>query len=143
MIAFHVEGVPATKGSSRAVISRSTGLPVVLAASPKNARDQASWANAVGWACKLAMRGQPPLTGPVRVVINFWLPRRKGDAGNRPTQKRDGDKLERCTWDALTGLAFVDDGQVVSWAGERWFADNRAPGAHITIEPAAPARKSP
>lgn len=143
MIEFDVEGVPATKGSTRAVISNATGQAIVLAASKKNARDQRLWANAVGWACKLAMRDRAPLTGPVRVVINFWLPRRKGDVGDRPTQKRDGDKLERCTWDALTGLAFVDDGQVVSWAGERWFADNRAPGAHITIEPASPARSTP
>ncbi len=143
MIAFDVDGIPATKGSTRAVLSNTTGRPMVLAASKKNARDQASWASAVGWACKIAMRGAPPLTGPVRVVIDFWLPRRPGDVGDRPIQKRDGDKLLRSTWDALSGLAIVDDGQVVSWAGEKWFADNRAPGAHITIEPAAPARKSP
>lgn len=132
---FHVDGVPAPKGSARAVTNRHTGKAVLLAsASPKNARDQKSWAESVAWMCKAAMAGRPPVTGPVLVRIEFYLPRPKTVKAKRPTAKRDGDKLLRCTWDAMTGLAYVDDGQIVEWPGGKHFADGCQPGARITIE---------
>ena len=135
IVSFHVDGIPATKGSARAVNNKHTGRAMLLAsASRKNERDQKSWAEAVAWMCKAAMRGRAPLTGPVSVRIDFYLPRPKTVRAPRPIAKRDGDKLLRCTWDAMTGIAYADDGQIVEWPGGKHFADACAPGARITIE---------
>lgn len=52
---------------------------------------------------------------PVEVVLEFMFRRPK--SGQRrvwPTVKPDIDKLERATLDALTGVLFADDAQVVS-----------------------------
>ena len=144
MIAFEVQGVPATKGSARAVTDKRTGRALLLASgSKKNARDQRSWSTAVGWAAKIAMCGRSPLVGPLVVAVVFWLPRPESVIAERPIVKRDGDKLLRSTWDALTGIAIADDGQIVEWSGAKFYADGRAPGAHITIAPAPPARSNP
>lgn len=136
MIAFVVSGIPATKGSARAVKSRSTGRPVLLAsASGKNARAQKSWAHAVGWAARQAMAGRPPIAGPVEVRCVFWLPKAK--TSKLETPRGDLDKLLRATWDAMTGIVFVDDVQVAD-AGKscKWFASGkRGPGAMIEIKP--------
>lgn len=134
MIAFVVSGIPATKGSARAVKSRSTGRPVLLAsASGKNARAQKSWAHAVGWAARQAMAGRPPIAGPVEVRCVFWLP--KARTSKLATPRGDLDKLLRATWDAMTGIAFVDD-VLVADAGRscKWFASGkRESGAMIEI----------
>ena len=137
MIAFVVSGIPATKGSARAVKSRSTGRPVLLAsASGKNARAQKSWAHAVGWAARQAMAGRPPIAGPVEVRCVFWLP--KARTSKLETPRGDLDKLLRATWDAMTGIVFVDD-VLVADAGKscKWFAaaDGMPPGALIEIRP--------
>lgn len=134
LITFRVDGIPATKGSARAVKSKSTGKALLLAsASTKNAREQKTWARAVGWACRAAMRSMPPMVGPVDVQIVFFLPRPKTVKTPRPISKHDGDKLTRATWDAMTGIAYVDDGAIVTWGGAKYYADGCVPGARITV----------
>jgi Holliday junction resolvase RusA-like endonuclease len=66
-------------------------------------------------------------TGPLEVEITFWRARPKSHYGtgkNRdlvkdtapayPTVKPDVDKLSRAVLDALTGIAWKDDAQVIS-----------------------------
>ena len=134
MIAFVVAGIPATKGSARAVKSRSTGRALLLSStSAKHERALKSWAHAVGWAARQAMAGRPPIAGPVEVRCVFWLP--KARTSKLATPRGDLDKLLRATWDAMTGIVFVDDVQVAD-AGKscKWFASGkREPGAMIEI----------
>lgn len=59
-----------------------------------------------------------PMAGkhiPVRVMINFFLARGGSIPKKRvwPCVKPDTDKLIRAVLDSLTGVAFLDDGQVV------------------------------
>jgi Endodeoxyribonuclease RusA len=66
--------------------------------------------------------------GPVLVVAAYRLALPQRLAGeltvDEPaTVTPDGDKLERALWDALTGLAFADDRQVVGWAGSKRYAN--------------------
>ncbi len=136
MIAFVVAGIPATKGSARAVKSRSTGRTLLLSStSAKHERALKSWAHAVGWAARQAMAGRPPIAGPVEVRCVFWLPRAR--TSKLETPRGDLDKLLRATWDAMTGIVFVDDVQVMD-AGRscKWFAvaDGMPPGALIEIK---------
>lgn len=134
-VTFFVVGDPATKGSARAVRDKRTGKARLLAsASDKNAREQKAWATAVGWAARMAMR--EPAKGPVMVKVLFKIatadPKRDG-AHHAIHGRGDIDKLLRCTLDALTGIAYHDDGQIAQViAAKRWTTGES--GAEITIE---------
>ena len=136
MIAFVVAGIPATKGSARAVNDRRTGKArLIPSGSDVNKRAQASWSSVVATAARQAMAGRPPIAGPVEVRCVFWLP--KARTSKLATPRGDLDKLLRATWDAMTGIVFVDDVQVAD-AGKscKWFASGkREPGAMIEIRP--------
>lgn len=130
-------GIPAPKGSARAVMSH--GKPRLLASgSTANKHALKSWAASVGWTAKAAM--VRPLDGPVRVLCEFVFARPKSHtraerAVASKTTKPDADKLLRSTLDAMTGLAYVDDAQVADMrAVKRWAADGEACGAWITVE---------
>lgn len=133
-IGFRVTGQPAPKGSARAVIDRRTGKARLLAsASRSNERAQTSWATAVGWAAKAAHRAAP-WTGPIGLEVTFYVARPKSVRRALPEVKPDGDKLLRATADALTGILFVDDGQVTDWIARKRYATAEEPcGAWIEV----------
>lgn len=139
-----VDGIPAPKGSARAVIDRRTGRARLLASSSgRNERGQASWAAAVGWAAKIAWAGRPPFDGPVGVDVTFYMPRPKSVARALPEVKPDVDKLLRSTLDALSGIAFADDARVIAVEATKLYANDGQPGASIEVYPypgPAPAR---
>jgi Holliday junction resolvase RusA-like endonuclease len=86
----------------------------------------ASAAKATGFECL-------PLHEPCRVKVEFWLPRPKTVKRAWPTAKGDLDKHLRSIGDALTGVLFVDDGQVVVWEAVKRYCDNHPVGAVITV----------
>lgn len=131
-IGFRVAGIPAPKGSARAI---KRGDRAVLVASSSNAnRDaQRSWATAVGWAAKAAHRAAP-WAGPIGLEVTFYVARPKSVRRALPEVKPDGDKLLRATADALTGILFVDDGQVTDWIARKRYATAEEPcGAWIEV----------
>lgn len=122
MITFTVRGLPAPQGSKRAIRNRHTGR-VALVESSKRV---APWRADVRAAALAAMGDRLPLFGPLTVSLTFALPRPKGHYGSGrnvavvrpsapsyPAGKPDLDKLVRSTLDALTGVVFADDAQVV------------------------------
>ena len=133
-IGFRVTGQPAPKGSARAVIDRRTGKARLLAsASRSNERAQTSWAAQVGWAAKAAHRAAP-WTGAIGLEVTFFVARPKSVTRALPEVKPDGDKLLRATADALTGILFVDDGQVTDWIARKRYATAEEPcGAWIEV----------
>ena len=140
-----VDGVPAPKGSARA-IKRGGFAVLVASSSDANKRAQKSWADAVAWAAKAAMAGSPPLDGPVGVSVTFRMPRPPSVRRMLPEVKPDVDKLLRSTFDALSGIAFADDAQVVSVVAVKLYAFDGRPGASIEVyrypRPAEPARSN-
>ncbi len=71
-----------------------------------------------------------PIDGPVRVDIDFYLPRpkrlmrRKDPPGAIPhTAKPDRDNLEKATTDALKGLLWRDDAQICDGRVRKWYAE--------------------
>jgi Holliday junction resolvase RusA-like endonuclease len=77
------------------------------------------------------------ITGPVHVVIQFWLPRPKSaKSGSLPAKRPDLDKLVRAVLDGVTeGGALADDGQVVRLGAEKTYAtESMPPGCRIKIE---------
>ena len=104
--AFHVDATPAVQGNHR--IGRNGRI---YEASSARLRD---WREAVGWAARTVIRRGSPFEGPVRLKLAFRL--RQAKAGPRtayPMTRPDLDKLTRAVCDALTGIAYVDDGQIV------------------------------
>ena len=131
-IGFRVAGIPAPKGSARAI---KRGDRAVLIASSSNAnRDaQRAWAAQVGWAAKAAHRAAP-WTGAIGLEVTFFVARPKSVTRALPEVKPDGDKLLRATADALTGILFVDDGQVTDWIARKRYATAEEPcGAWIEV----------
>lgn len=111
---FEVPGEPIPKGSWRLRNGRFV---------PDNARLRA-WEQAVSLLSASRMRQMrwEPLTGPVRVTLRFGLERPATVKRERPCVKPDLDKLIRAVLDALTGIAFRDDGQVTAITATKSYA---------------------
>ena len=84
----------------------------------------------------------PPLTGPLRLDVVFVLPRVAAQIWKRKPmpriwhakKKNDRDNLDKAVMDALSGLAYEDDGQVA--AGETTkviAAGHEQPHVEITL----------
>ena len=142
-VLVEVPGEPRAKGSFR-IFRAGNGRPIVAKDSPKTYL----WESAVSLAAQVAMAGRPILEGPLAVVLEFALQRPvshlcpRGGALRRgkpilPQGKPDIDKLARSTLDALAGIVFGDDSQVVSLAAtKRYTAPGEPPGCRIEVRPA-------
>jgi Holliday junction resolvase RusA-like endonuclease len=124
-IEFTVLGKPQPGGSKKWLPrkGRIGGRPLVVDDNPKTK----PWQALVSAAAYDALDGQPPLEGPLLLEIDFYLTRPAGHYGsgrNRqtikpssprfPAVRPDVTKLIRAVEDALTGLAWRDDAQVVT-----------------------------
>lgn len=112
-ITFSVHGPAATKGSTKHVPHPKTGVLIPV----PDARRLPIWTQAVAWSAKAA--GLHAIADPAGVVIRLWLifARPKSvSVGVRPrmTVAPDVDKCLRAALDALTGIAYDDDRQVVT-----------------------------
>ena len=119
MIKFEVEGAPVTQGSMKVInghVLHSRGEALIL------------WRTMVAMAARAA--GAFPVTEPVEMTIQFRLARPKSVKRNFPHVAPDLDKLIRAVLDALTGVAYLDDGQVVSIVATKVYG---TPGASITV----------
>ena len=115
---------------------------------------------AEGWKSAIAVAAKdfvpmPPLQGPLRVDITFYMPRPKGhfrsNGDLKPSAPKwhigrgDRDNLDKAVLDALTDIGvWDDDGQVC--AGEiskPYCAPGQIPGAQIVITPLEEAAPAP
>jgi Holliday junction resolvase RusA-like endonuclease len=131
-IVFEVLGKPEPQGSARAFMPNGAKYPVVTSDNP----NLKSWRRDVAKAAALAHVG-PPIEGPVRVVVDFHLPRPKALRVDRAHVTRpDCDKLLRGVGDALTGVVIRDDGQVTQIKGTKQYARaGESPRAVIAVTP--------
>lgn len=132
-----VPGEPAPKGSIQPFIVWRGGKPTP-AARADNPESQRAWHDAIAAVVRAARGGLPAVDGPVHVHADFVMPRRKSAPRTTTpahTRKPDGDKVTRCTWDALTGTLLADDAQVVSWSGSKREAEpGEQSGALLRVE---------
>lgn len=131
-----VAGIPVTKGS----VDVNRGGRGVRPA----AKGYAAWSDAVRLAVLNDMARRDAMVQQAEgamIRCRYWVPVPVADAevygGLWAPGARDGDKLDRAAWDACTKAGvWVDDAQVVEWAGSRRWAGERSgrqPGAHIAI----------
>lgn len=126
-VKLFVPGSPAPQGSKRHV-----GRGILIESS-----------KAVGpWRERIALaahsHGDGPKAGPVGVSLEFVMPRPKSapKRSTPPAVKRpDLDKLTRAILDALTGIAWNDDSQVVTIHATKRLAElDETPGVTIDIQ---------
>ena len=118
MIHIVVHGAAAPAGSKRGFVHPKTNRVIITDASKRSR----PWKALVTDAAIEAMDGRPPLGGPLWVEIGIQVMRPKSHHGKRgllpsapewPTVKPDLLKLARGVEDALTGVVYNDDSQIV------------------------------
>lgn len=118
VLTFTVHGTPAPAGSKRAFFRG--GRAIVVDAN-KKARP---WKDQVAQVAGDFMGGRPLLAGPLELRLCFYVKRPKAhmNAAGRakpsapwfPTTKPDVLKLARGVEDALSGVIYFDDAQIVT-----------------------------
>ncbi len=134
MITFTAYGTPAPKGSTRAFIPKGWKRAVITETN-KHTRP---WAAIVKYAAKQAVNSDTiPFTScPVSLHIVFYLPMPKSlpKRVHWHVKKPDCDKLLRAAIDALTGIIFTDDSQIVRISAMKEYTVGQMPRAEFMIE---------
>lgn len=141
-VRFFVPGEPAPGGSKKIIPNRKTGRPIIV----EDCKRTAGWRRSVALAARRAWPGHP-LDGPLKLEVIFLRQRPKTHFRKRggkltadihewaarelPTTRPDATKLLRSTEDALTGIVWRDDAQVIEQAAAK--AYHARPGALIAI----------
>lgn len=126
---IRVVGVPKPAGSKRAFALRRNGVLTGKVAVTDDCKTSRPWKSAVSHEAAAAMRATAEaglLKGAVEMETHFTMPRAKGHFRTganahllRPSApkfhviKPDALKLARAAEDALTGIVYQDDAQVV------------------------------
>jgi len=137
---FFVPGIPVPKGSTRAFYVPKLNRCVTM---QTNAAKQKPWASMISVMAQEA--GCRAVSGPISMHMEFIFPRPKSHYGSGKnastvkasapgyhTSKPDLDKLVRCVFDALTGVAWNDDSQCCHYNADKCYGDN--PGCIIWLE---------
>jgi Holliday junction resolvase RusA-like endonuclease len=144
VISFEVGGIPVTQGSVRAILPRGSAQPIVVQGSSAKARKSLDgWRSDIASQARAWTEGHPgfvPLVGPVQLKLSFHLVRPTSHPKTRrtwPVGKNSGDldKLVRAVFDALTGVLFIDDGQVVGLVTSKDYSP--APGCSVRLRAVA------
>ena len=86
---------------------------------------------------------RPPLLGPLSVSLTFYRPvqssiskterERRLSNESKPVVKPDTDNYIKSTLDALNGILWHDDSQIVKISGEKRYSDN--PRITVSVKP--------
>lgn len=135
---FFAPGIARPGGSKKAFRSFSTGRPMLKEA----CKFTAEWRATVALAGNEAMIGRPLFEGPLAVRFDFCRGRPKGHyrkngtlkpkAPQYPTSAPDCTKTVRSTEDALKGIAWRDDAQIVMQLATKVYAEPI--GCWVTVE---------
>jgi Holliday junction resolvase RusA-like endonuclease len=134
---FVVYGEAQPAGSKRAFMRPGAKFPVVVDANPK----AGEWKQFVQLAVGQQWDSRPPLEGPLFLAVYFYRPRPAGHYGSgrnadkikdsapiAPITRPDTTKLLRGVEDALTGIIWKDDAQVVAQVAVKLYGP-----AHVVI----------
>lgn len=112
-VTFFVHGTPKPQGSKRAYVNKHTGKAHLV----ESSKGVGTWRGDVRAAAVAVMGENPPSQRPLTVSVMFYMRRPKSHPKTKrtwPTARPDVDKLARAVLDAVTGIVFQDDSQVVS-----------------------------
>src|SRR6516164_8960711 len=119
IIRFIVYGTPVPQGSMRAFLPKGHTRPIVTG---DNAKTK-PWRQEVATTAMLFMGSNAIWEGPVWIHLDFFFERPKSlkKSAQRKITKPDVDKLCRGVLDALTGIIYKDDSQIVSCMASKHF----------------------
>jgi Holliday junction resolvase RusA-like endonuclease len=117
-----VQGLPIAQGSKNAF---RRGNRIVLVESAKGLK---SWRETIAHVAKQTHK--VPTTDAVTISLLFLMPAPKKMVRRYPTTKPDLDKLTRAVLDALTGVIYADDSQVVQIEAQKGYTYGK-PGVYI------------
>lgn len=149
-----IPGKPIPGGSKTATVIRRKGGEIVmkngrpLVTTRDDAKGNAEWKAEVKWEARRLWRGDPiPKGVPVWLAVVFYMPRLSSHFGtgrnagqlkaNAPTWhtvKPDGTKLMRALEDALTGIVWTDDAQVVAPLPLKVYAMQQGANVEVYVE---------
>ena len=131
---FEVPGPFAVKGSTFSFKDRRG-----IIRTKTDSKHSKSFASAVQWAAKQAGVPMIPKGRGVTVSVVYSFARPKGRDRWRldPCVRPDVDKLCRALMDALTGIAYHDDGQVVALSVRKIYAPTVRARVIVMAEPAS------
>jgi Holliday junction resolvase RusA-like endonuclease len=142
-IEFDVEGCPRPAGSKRAFPIRRRNGSVGVVVTDTTGQEGKEWRSRVVDAAKAAhnIRGIPFPEGAIRVWLEFRImpPKeavRRLEKGKRvfPASRPDLTKLIRSVEDALTGILWRDDAQVISQVAlKRYAMPDETPGVRVKV----------
>lgn len=124
MIFFRVFGIPIAQGSLRGFVK---GGKAILTSTAKGL---GAWRNQIADAAARAAHGKTLIpNGGYEVICVFFLPRPKSlpKRYRFPTKRPDSDKLVRSVLDAVTGIVWRDDAQVVKLIAIKEYANEKEP----------------
>jgi len=151
-ISFFVAGTPAPGGSKRAfvlrrkggaIVTRPNGSPIVNVTDAAGEKNKI-WRSSVALFGSVAMGGRSPMLEPLAVQVTFYVKRPAGHFGTGrnagvlkesapafPAGTPDLLKLMRSTEDALTGIVWKDDAQIVDEVLHKRYGEKT--GAQIVV----------
>jgi len=124
VIEFSVYGSPVPQGSMKVInghIIHNKGSEL------------AAWRSAIALSAKKA--GARPERNPVAINLVFVQLRPKTVKRAEPSVAPDLDKLIRAVLDALTAIAYVDDGQVTEIYARKIYGDTNGLKAQLKYKP--------
>jgi Holliday junction resolvase RusA-like endonuclease len=142
-LTIDVIGIPAPKGSSRAMVRG--GFAVNVPSGSNVGRDKLrGWNAEVIHQATQAMNGAfPTCNTAVSMDVRFRFPRPKGHFTKRGLREKapqdhavkpDLDKLIRSTWDAMAGIVFDDDSRISRVTASKVYCNpGDEPGATIIV----------
>jgi Holliday junction resolvase RusA-like endonuclease len=139
---FTVYGKPQPAGSKRGFVNKKTGGVIITDA----AKGSRPWKQEVAGVAAMAMGDRTPWNLPLELSVEFFLARpkshfnSKGDlrpgAPEFPSVRPDATKLLRAVEDALTGIVWRDDAQVVTQEVTKRYADDMPEGCFVEVSAA-------
>jgi len=140
-IQFTVHGTPQPKGSAKAFMPKGWTRPIITS----DNKSLKAWEQTIRAELQRVMSETDGdvltaiFLAPVSVTLIFHLPRPQSLPRRviEPTKKPDLDKLARAAIDALNGVLFKDDAQVVAIGTRKRYAET-APRVDVIVESWAP-----
>lgn len=131
-ITIIVPGQPVGKGRPRAFQTRGPRRTIKMH-TPEKTRD---YEQAIALVGRQAMQGREPLGGPVRITLRIFMEipaswsKAKREAalqgGVLPISKPDASNVLKAVEDALNGIAYIDDSQIIdATISKRYSAEPR------------------
>jgi crossover junction endodeoxyribonuclease RusA len=137
---FFVPGMPQTQGSLRPILPKGGSRPVIIHDRGKELR---LWQATIRYVAANVMVDKVllPIDGPVAVALIFRLKRPAAARSLRtdkqiwkwsyPWRRPDLDRMQRAVLDALTGIVFEDDGQVIRLHAVKLYG---LPGVYVAVD---------